>query len=559
MSGPAGLPEAIAYLQQSSENGRSLYDHLSSVLLKLLEQRPARAYDSFEALSFELKQSTATRQLPRRDEAAADTTGPAGVPDLLRPKDDEEGGLVTASNEGDMADVQEQLDMFEWAGVAVASREEAYCLVLSLRKLIEREPLQSVRLWGKILGREADYYVAESLYKEGAEETAAPSTAGAALAEGGRAGSAHDSDLSDSEAEARAKKAQEEAAKLASETPSERGAGTNKYVYWVCHHPGEAWVKLPHVTPAQIKAARGARKLLTGRLDAAVRMWPVFPGNEANLLRAQISRISAACIVSPRGYYAPEETEDEEEEQEPTAVLENEEYTGMSAESLLDPRNWVHHQPAIRMQGTVWVAPRQGRAGSGDEDEDAENEDDEEHEQEATQNPEELEQTPKLLTAVSEDEQISSKAAWNTKLGSRISKNPPVFAYSNRWPGAFACAYASGSKFANLYVGYGMKYADKPFIPEMPKAPEADDGIATQFIEQADPTVAEEQEVERKKAEEEEAKRREAEEAAKAEAENSAAGGGDTSAEDEQAGVTDSDALQTGTEEEEEEEEEEDQ
>jgi len=42
--------------------------------------------------------------------------------------------------------------------------------------------------------------------------------------------------------------------------------------------------------------------------------YPPFPGNEANLLRAQIARISAATHVSPLGFYTFDEEEEEEEE-----------------------------------------------------------------------------------------------------------------------------------------------------------------------------------------------------------------------------------------------------
>jgi radial spoke head protein 4A len=44
------------------------------------------------------------------------------------------------------------------------------------------------------------------------------------------------------------------------------------------------------VTPAQIKAARRIKKLLTGRLTSLVSSYPVFPGTEANYLRAQVGR-----------------------------------------------------------------------------------------------------------------------------------------------------------------------------------------------------------------------------------------------------------------------------
>ena len=85
---------------------------------------------------------------------------------------------------------------------------------------------------------------------------------------------------------------------------------------------GEKWVKLPHVTPAQIGAAREIRKLFTGNLSTPILTYPPFPdnkgkfpGKEENYLRAQIARISATTQVSPAGYYQFEEGEDDEEEE----------------------------------------------------------------------------------------------------------------------------------------------------------------------------------------------------------------------------------------------------
>ena len=42
------------------------------------------------------------------------------------------------------------------------------------------------------------------------------------------------------------------------------------------------------VARLQIKAARRQKKMLTGRLGAQVSSYPVFPGTEANYLRAQV-------------------------------------------------------------------------------------------------------------------------------------------------------------------------------------------------------------------------------------------------------------------------------
>lgn len=50
--------DAKAYLTQQDANGRSIYDHLSKVILKLLEQKPSRAFQQFENISLEVKSQT---------------------------------------------------------------------------------------------------------------------------------------------------------------------------------------------------------------------------------------------------------------------------------------------------------------------------------------------------------------------------------------------------------------------------------------------------------------------------------------------------------------------
>ena len=46
------LQESIAFLKKSSTNGKNLYDHLSDVIVKILEQKPDNAYSAFENVSF---------------------------------------------------------------------------------------------------------------------------------------------------------------------------------------------------------------------------------------------------------------------------------------------------------------------------------------------------------------------------------------------------------------------------------------------------------------------------------------------------------------------------
>lgn len=54
---PSSFADAKAFLLQADENGNSLYNHLTDVVLKILEQKPAHALKHFENISSEVKKS----------------------------------------------------------------------------------------------------------------------------------------------------------------------------------------------------------------------------------------------------------------------------------------------------------------------------------------------------------------------------------------------------------------------------------------------------------------------------------------------------------------------
>ena len=132
-----------------------------------------------------------------------------------------------------MPNVMEEMKFFEGAGVGF-SAEESLRLYASLCKLTTAKGLESARLFGKVLGSAADYYVAEVKY-------AAPPEP-------------------------------EEGAPEPPPDAEEAGAGANAFSYLVSTDPASgAWDALPNVTPAQIVAAGGIRKMVTGDLAADVR------------------------------------------------------------------------------------------------------------------------------------------------------------------------------------------------------------------------------------------------------------------------------------------------
>jgi len=65
----------------------------------------------------------------------------------------------------------------------------------------------------------------------------------------------------------------------------EQRTGANKMSYFVCNEPGEAWTRLPAVTPTQIATARKIRKFFSGRLDTPVSRYKLYVSQHASSLR----------------------------------------------------------------------------------------------------------------------------------------------------------------------------------------------------------------------------------------------------------------------------------
>jgi len=303
----ADFAAAKALLMQESPNqpGANLYDHLTSVLLQLLDQPGADPLSVIEELSAAAKRA-ATPGGPSEGEQAgmsharlatarAKTEWAAGTQALFK---------ANANFDG-VQNLMDHMDMLEWAGVGIA-KEDAYRLMLSLRLLYTNQGQQclSLRFFGKVLGLQGDYFVAEGQLNASGE----------------------------------------------ADTREVEAGGSNMKTYWVCAAIGAPWVKLPKCERKCVVAARKIRKHLTGNLNAPVSAHPPFPGCEKNLLRAQIARIAAYTSVSPSGYFRMGEEEEE------GRVVADEEFDG--AEDL-DVDGWVRHAQLLTVRGgaTVYVAP----------------------------------------------------------------------------------------------------------------------------------------------------------------------------------------------------------
>nr|XP_020512746.1 radial spoke head protein 6 homolog A-like isoform X1 [Labrus bergylta] len=465
-------------LKNSTKSNMNLYDHLTRLLMKVMDERPQNVVDVCEDMSldvkrglFEPKQST-LRDLPQT--TAAELLAEQQRLLFTQPEEtDQEEELVDTP----IPNVSEIGFYLEQAGVGLG-REEMQRVFLALKQLVEMQALMRCRFWGKILGTGRSYIIAEAEYREGEEE---------------------EEEQSEDVAEEEEREAESQENEVDPPPPSSFkpppvvqkeviGTGANKYVYFVCTEPGLPWVKLPPVTPAQITIARQIRKFFTGKLDRPVVSYPPFPGNEANYLRAQIARISAGSQVSPQGFFQAGEEEGDGEEEAPRDSCEvNPDFEGIPVPEMCESLStWVHHVQHILQQGRCTRVNLSVKA----EEESPEEEEAEEREEEPDEA--EPEVGPPLLTPLSKDAEMFNTPPWSSKMSSILTSQHAIAVLrSNLWPGAYA--YATGKKFENFYVGWGLKYGGEGYSPPVPPLPQKEYSSGPEITESLDPSLEEEQ------------------------------------------------------------------
>ncbi|KXS21200.1 hypothetical protein M427DRAFT_65972 [Gonapodya prolifera JEL478] len=573
--GSAGLPEdtelalARAFLQESSDaSGLNLYDHLSSVILRILEQRPKNAADIFEQLSGEVKRSRfpadesntpgAFRQAKDLSEAVElakaqiKAVQDAGQNRTTDGQPKEEEGV------GEIPDMLDLVNLFEWAGVAPLSAPETYILSLSLRHLTTTKSLKSVRLFGKIFTLASNPYIVAECEPANPPPELEPGAVPQDDSNDPIAGFAVDAEI------AKEKKEREElVAKMFEEAvegvpeemgksipkpkkggfgevKAERGVGVNKYVYYVCRFAGGPWIRLPDALPEKIHTSRKVLKYFSGDLNKKLVTYPAIECSEAQYLRCQIARIAASTVLSPQGYYMfdPEEEAALEEGGQPTSIIVNPEYRPAPAAELLQTSAWVHHVPYILPQGRVnWEAPPKigGKEPAEGEEGEGEEKEEEEGGSEAGDGGSGVggrESGPGVLTPVAEEAELAPGVpAFTIRVCSTYHtlKYTPIHLCSNRWPGAHTVAYQD--RFANVYVGDGIKMVtdahgyhipepvpdcamewvdkDKKEEDEQPEEKEEDEGEGGEkkvkenlgvLVEQVEPTLEQEKALEEEKA-----------------------------------------------------------
>lgn len=420
---------AKAFLKKADGNGKTLYDHLTDVLLKIVKDKPENAIAEFEKLSVAVKESSLNpdqfKELPPFPQqsdarkallAAIDRNANLIKPEKKKSGDGEEEEEEEEEKENvAIPDIVSDLSLFEHAGVSV-SQEDALQVMLSVQKLANDESLESVRFWGKIFGTQKDYLIVEAKLAEYPEE------------------------------------------ENADPKFEPLGSGANEFIYYAANSVSGKWTRLPAVTPQQIITARQMRRFFTGDLNAPVLGFPRFLWGEAAYLRAQIARITAATVVSPKDFFQ------EDEEAEDGSLVENEEFAPLPPSELVSGENWSHHRKHIL---------RQGRCVAYEEPEKDEDEEEEADEEEAE--PEEPEEPPAPLSTLDADES-KLKKLWRFRsapgAGAGANAHAVASAESLSWPGAVSIA--KGKSFASVYMGYGQKYIPTAYTPPPPPQVQAE-------------------------------------------------------------------------------------
>lgn len=382
--------------------GKNLYDHLTETLMRIVMDRPGNAYDAFELISADIKANPLNPDPeagkgvpPSEEETAKQIAWTKASASLLK--------VPEAPVEGNgcrYPDLMDEAALLEWAGISFG-KGETYRLYLSIKALAETIPGESerARFFGKISTRGSPYYIVETLSTFEGEEV--------------------------------------------DPTKQEGKEGANKFNYYVTQslEQSASWVKLPEVTMEQVQAATRFKRLFTGDLDAPVPSFPVFPGTEKNLLRAQIARIGGSTSISPDGYF---ELDDEGECKGAEAEALAERFP-KAGEEMKDAEQWKHHEVELNALGRVRAMPEQ-LDDNGDPIE-----------------PEEPVEVAPPLDAVKPE-------AWSFRVGpggAGVAASSCAIAKSLVWPGAVAVA--GGRKFLNCYVGNGVIYDPTPYCPPLPQ------------------------------------------------------------------------------------------
>lgn len=172
---------AKSYFQQvSSKSGLSLYDHLSDVIRKFLDERaPNNPVDYLEEVSMNVKRY----KFGMKKDDTLQTVQEIGAPLLEDAKRvlnywktfAKAGGGKKKEAEGDPGSFQNLMRLhyyLEQVNVGL-SREEMFRIALGIKEMTgSKSQIGKIRFWGKVFGSQKDYYVVEAELRFGGGDQA---------------------------------------------------------------------------------------------------------------------------------------------------------------------------------------------------------------------------------------------------------------------------------------------------------------------------------------------------------------------------------------------------
>ncbi|EAS02067.3 radial spokehead protein (macronuclear) [Tetrahymena thermophila SB210] len=422
------------YIKQQKEefNNIDLYEHLYRVFHKLIREpnKFCKDLDHFNLISDFIKKNSFNYKCPLSDSEVNNIPLKIAEHQEWISKSEELfkdfSKLSLNRQKLLIQNFYEDSLLLETAGIGF-SEEESFKISQSIRRLADQYQATSMRFWGKYLTRGKDYYVAQGLYSN------------------------------------------ENCDKLP-DNCEQKGQGVNRYTFWVTHNVLEEWTELPLIHPDHIVQARQIKYLLTGDLNASLKTYPLFYGKEKHFLKAQLVRITFGSELAPKGLYRPPE------EGENDIQLEDEPFKLPEYTELQELSTWVHMHPPLLKQGrtTIYVDPKLPE---------------EEREAKLAELQEQDQDTQiERLRDISQDKspfalpegeggneeeetnwqkrEYGDKQQFNTIEGDTVVNYNCVSFKNLTWPGAHLVV--NSQSYCNIYVGYGLKQNQHPFLPVEP-------------------------------------------------------------------------------------------
>uniref|UniRef100_A0A1I8NR69 Radial spokehead-like protein n=1 Tax=Stomoxys calcitrans TaxID=35570 RepID=A0A1I8NR69_STOCA len=340
------LAMAKSIMQQySSISGDNLFDHLSDIIKRVIDERPPNVIDFFEEFSRKVREQKlhvperfppdGVHEEKRSYKVAQKQLMSMNLPypsDLLDDEDLEEERQKIDDLKLDLK--REPLDNFRifngrvqhlqfyWNQCGFSfTAEDIFQLACSMDRLQTHPSIRQCRFWGMIYGTKAPYYIVEVLLTNEEIESrfsqmqkeifesqwklpeVEVTHIGPELTPGTMGWENYPVIELDKMKPLAAPIPKVKVEELFDIPPEPIGQGVNRFTYFVVNNLWDEWMELPICTPKQVQISRKIKKFFTGDLEADVISYPCFPGKEKHYLRAMISRITAGTYIAPRGYY----------------------------------------------------------------------------------------------------------------------------------------------------------------------------------------------------------------------------------------------------------------